>query len=76
MRTNVIGTPSNSSRPAARLDWFGGPNLPPGQDLLIPSAAYRAAFESDPMHAHIERDLYPAAVANLIWIDAVISGRF
>jgi uncharacterized protein (DUF1330 family) len=42
----------------------------------FPSAAHRAAFESDPMHAHIERDLYPAAVADLIWIDAAISGRF
>jgi uncharacterized protein (DUF1330 family) len=38
----------------------------------FPSSAQRAAFETDPEHARIEQDLYPAAVADLIWIDATL----
>jgi uncharacterized protein (DUF1330 family) len=38
----------------------------------FPSSAQRAAFETDPMHAPIEQELYPTAVADLIWIDATL----
>jgi uncharacterized protein (DUF1330 family) len=37
----------------------------------FPSGADRAAFETDPLHQRVERELYPAAVGDLIWIDAI-----
>jgi uncharacterized protein (DUF1330 family) len=36
----------------------------------FPSSGKRAAFEADPEHTRIEQEPYPAAVADLIWIDA------
>jgi uncharacterized protein (DUF1330 family) len=38
----------------------------------FPSSAQRVAFETDPTHAQIEQELYPAAVSDLIWIDATL----
>lgn len=38
----------------------------------FPSSAQRAAFETDPLHQRIEREMYPAAVSDLIRIYATL----
>ena len=38
-----------------------------------PSADARVQFESDPSHARLEQELYPAAVQSSIWLDATLA---
>ena len=37
----------------------------------FPSLRDKAGFERDPAHDRIETSLYPAAIDNVIWLDAV-----